>query len=144
MFLVNPSGPVRTFKHEVECHAGNALRLGWMRQGSYWTECQGNKSSSVLLAAGLYIAAVCLSLQGVIGFRCGCSINNLPAVAFDDTLLLWWKPSAPNLSEWCHCFMPGNQFINIPKITGEPDAAVVQFLLVDMFEVMSRPSWQVI
>ena len=70
-FLTQPSGPIRTFKAEVEGQIGNVLRLGWMRQGQNWVECQANSSHSNLLAAGLYLSAVCMNLQGVIGFRCG-------------------------------------------------------------------------
>jgi len=78
-----------------------------------------------------------MNLQGVIGFRCGVNVHNLPAVAFDDTLLLWWNLQKPGLSEWYHCFLPGNQVLNVPRITNDPDAAIVQFLMVDMTEVMS-------
>jgi hypothetical protein len=136
-FLMKPSGPIRTFKAEVESQSGCMLRLGWMRQGQNWVECQANRSHSNLLTAGLYLSAVCMNLQGVIGFRCGTHAQNLPAVAFDDTLLLWWNVHAPGLSEWYHCFLPGNQMLNLPRITGDHDAAVVQFLMVDMTEVMS-------
>eukprot|EP00435_Cladocopium_sp_Y103_P050876 s894_g15.t1 len=78
-----------------------------------------------------------MNLQGVIGFRCGVNVHNLPAAAFDDTLLLWWNLQKPGMSEWYHCFLPGNQVLNVPRITNDPDAAVVQFMMVDMTEVMS-------
>ena len=136
-FLMRPSGPIKTFKAEVENQTANVLRLGWMRQGQNWIECQGNRSHSSLLVAGLYLSAVYMNLQGVIGFRCGANAQNLPAVSFDDTLLLWWNVHAPGIGEWYHCFLPGNQLINVPRLTGDPHAAFVQFLMVDMTEVMS-------
>eukprot|EP00435_Cladocopium_sp_Y103_P051132 s594_g15.t1 len=136
-FLMRPSGPIRTFKAEVESQTSGAVRLGWMRQGQNWIECQANKTYPNLLAAGLYLSAVCMNLQGVIGFRCGVNVHNLPAIAFDDTLLLWWNMQKPGMSEWYHCFLPGNQVINIPRITNDPDAAIVQFMMVDMTEVLS-------
>eukprot|EP00435_Cladocopium_sp_Y103_P067560 s366_g30.t1 len=73
----------------------------------------------------------------VVGFRCGVNVHNLPAVAFNDALLLWWNLQEPGMSEWYQCFLPGNQVLNAPRITNDPDAAIVQFLMVDMTEVMS-------
>ena len=136
-FLMRATDPIRTFKSEIECQHGQALRLGWMRQGGNWVECHANKSHSTLLAVGLYISAVCMNLQGVIGFRCGTSLNNLPAIAFDDTLLLWWNVDSAGLAEWYHCFMPGTQPLNVPRLTGNSNVALVQFFMVDMTEVMS-------
>ena len=136
-FLMRVSEPIRTFRAEVESQCGHALRLGWMRQGGNWVQCQANRSHSTLLAVGLYVSAVCMNLQGVIGFRCGTELNNLPAVAFDDTLLLWWNANSDGPSDWYHCFLPGNQLLNVPKLTGSVGAAVSQFFMVDMTEVMS-------
>eukprot|EP00435_Cladocopium_sp_Y103_P028975 s3195_g7.t1 len=136
-FLMNPSGPIKTFKAEVENQTATVLRLGWMRQGQNGVECQGNRSHSNLLVAGLYLSAVCMNLQGVIGFRRGVNAQNLLAVSFDDTLLLWWNVHDSSFSQWYHCFLPGNQLLNVPRITGDPNAAIVQFLMVDMTEVMS-------
>ena len=132
-FLMRPSGPVKVLKAEVEAHRGQALRLGWVRQGPTWLPCQGNSEHAELLAAGLYVAACCLHLEGVIGFRCGTEIANLPAVSFDDTLLLWWSDS--NLGQWFHCFTPGNKFLNVAKVTGDDASSIVQFLMVDQTEV---------
>ena len=78
-----------------------------------------------------------MNLRGVIGFRCGTNVHNLAAVSFDDTLLVWWNVQKSGLSEWYHCLSPGNQVINVPGIIGDADAAMVQFLMVDMTEVMS-------
>ena len=66
-FLMSPSGPIRTFKAEVENQTSGAVRLGWMRQGQNWIECLANRTHSNLLAAGLYLSAVCMNLQGVVG-----------------------------------------------------------------------------
>ena len=136
-FLMKPTGPIRIFKSEAESQTGHALRVGWLRQGSHWTECQANRTHSIMLEVGLYVAAVRMHLQGVIGFRFGAYLHNLPAVSFDDTLLLWWKVGSPNLTEWCHCFLPGNQLLNVPKVCGHSDVCVVQFFMVDVSEVMS-------
>lgn len=108
-----------------------------MRQGGNWVECHASKSRSTLLAVGLYISAVCMNLQGVIGFRCGTSLNNLPAIAFDDTLLLWWNVDSAGLAEWYHCFMPGTQPLNVPRLTGNSNVALVQFFTVDMTGVIT-------
>eukprot|EP00435_Cladocopium_sp_Y103_P060618 s677_g22.t1 len=122
-FRMQLSGPLRVFKAELENQTGNVLRLGWMRQGQNWVECQANRAHSNLLAAGLYLSAVCMNLQGVISFRCGVGAQNLPAVSFDDTLLLWWNVQKPGLFEWFHCCLPGNQVINVPRFIGDPDVA---------------------
>jgi len=134
-FLMRPAGPVRVLKAGVEIHLGQALRLGWMKQGSSWIECHANRDHSDVLAAGLYVSACCLHLQGVVGFRYGTSIGNLPAVSFDDTLLLWWNSHSSDLSEWYHVFVPGTRVLNIPKITSVENASVVQFLMIDPTEI---------
>ncbi len=56
-------------------------------------------------------------LDGVIGFHFGTDIQSMTAVAFDDTLLLWWE--AGRTSEWYHCFMVGTKFVNLNKVAGE-------------------------
>ena len=136
-FLMKPTGPIRIFKSEAKSQTGHVLRVGWLRQGSHWTECQANRTHSTMLEVGLYVAAACMHLQGVIGFRFGAYLHNLPTVSFDDTLLLWWKVGSPNLTEWCHCFLPGNQLLNVPKVCGHSDVCAVQFFMVDVSEVMS-------
>ena len=127
-FLMKPSGPIRNFQSRSRKPVRMHVAFGLDETGSKTgLNVRRNRSHSNLLTAGLYLSAVCMNLQGVIGFRCGTHAQNLPAVAFDDTLLLWWNVHAPGLSEWHHCFLPGNQMLNLPRITGDHDAAVVQF-----------------
>eukprot|EP00434_Breviolum_minutum_P026800 symbB.v1.2.023686.t2/scaffold2188.1/size86315/1 len=85
VFLTKPTGPVRVFKEEVESHIGLITRVGWIRQGSHWLPCQANGKFAEVLSAGLYVASVCMQLDGVIGFRFGTNVQSLTAVNFDDT-----------------------------------------------------------
>ena len=110
---------------------------GLNEQGRTWIECQGNKENFALLSVGLYVSACCMHLEGVVGFRYGTNVSQLPAVAFDDTLLLWWNSQNGGLTEWFHCFTPGNRLLHVQTITKMPEASVVQFLMVDQFEVQS-------
>ena len=127
VFMMRPSGPVKMFKEEIEGHVGHVLRLGWIQQGQHWTSCQGNSEFSDLLSGGLYVAAVCLQLDGVVGMRVGTGVSSLPAVACDDTLLVWW--TAGRISEWYRCYMSGTSHINLQRVVGSDVAqtAVAQF-----------------
>ena len=136
-FLMQPSNPIRLFRAEVEAHQGHLMRVGWVKQGRTWIECQGNKENFALLSVGLYVSACCMHLEGVVGFRYGTSVSQLPAIAFDDALLLWWNSQNGGLTEWFHCFTPGNRLLHVQTITKMPEASVVQFLMVDQFEVQS-------
>ena len=131
VFMMRPSGPVKMFKEEIEGHVGHVLRLGWIQQGQHWTSCQGNSEFSGLLSASLYVAAVCLQLDGVVGMRVGTGVSSLPAVACDDTLLVWW--TAGRISEWYRCYMSGTSHINLQRVVGSDVAqtAVAQFLMYD-------------
>ena len=60
VFMMRLSGPVKVFKEEVESHIGHVLRLGWIRQGQYWTSCQGNSEFSDLFNFAFFVAAICL------------------------------------------------------------------------------------
>ena len=130
VFLTRPTGPVRVFKEEVENHIGLVTRVGWIQQGSHWSPCQANGKFAEILSAGLYVASVCMQLDGVIGFRFGTSVQSLTAVNFDDTLLLWWQVG--KLDEWSHSYMTGTRFISLSKMIGEcENIAVAQFFMVD-------------
>ena len=131
VFLMRPSGPVKIFKEEIENHIGHVLRLGWLQQGQHWVKCQGNSEFSDLLSTGLYVAAVCLQLEGVVGMRVGTGITSLPAVSCDDTLLLWW--TVGRISEWSHCYMSGTNHINLQRVLGSDvsQTAFAQFLMYD-------------
>lgn len=71
----------------------------------------------------------------VVGFRYGTCVNTLPAVAFDDTLILWWSNN--QISECFHCFTPGDRAISVSRITGDANASMIQFLMVSATEVKS-------
>ena len=131
VFMSRPSGPVRVLKEAVEHQTGVALRVGWFKQGSHWMPCNANQSHSEVLVAGLYVAAVCLQLEGVTGFRFGSDVNNLPAVTCDDTLLLWWFQY--EIGEWYHSFTPGTKAIALTKHCGasQRDISFVQFFIDD-------------
>eukprot|EP00435_Cladocopium_sp_Y103_P048141 s730_g14.t1 len=136
-FMMQPSNPIRVFRAEVEAHQGHLMRVGWIKQGRTWVECQGNKEHFALLSAGLYVAACCMHLEGVVGFRFGTNVEQLPAIAFDDTLLLWWNNQKGGLPEWFHCFTPGNRLLHVPTITKMSNVSIVQFLVTDQSEVQS-------
>ena len=131
VFMSRPSGPVRVLKESVEHQTGVALRVGWFKQGSNWVPCNANQSHSETLVAGLYVAAVCLQLEGVTGFRFGTDVNILAAVTCDDTLLLWWLKH--EIGEWYHSFTPGTKQIVLPKHcgAGQRDISFVQFFIDD-------------
>ena len=131
VFMSRPSGPVRVLKEAVEHQTGVALRVGFFKQGSNWVPCNANQSHSEVLVAGLYVAAVCLQLEGVTGFRFGSDVNNLSAVACDDTLLLWWFQR--EIGEWYHSFTPGTKPIALTKHcgAGQRDISFVQFFIDD-------------
>lgn len=133
VLLMKPSGPIKFLKAEVETQFGVALRLGWIRQGPTWIPCHANQTHSAVLAAGLCVSACCLHLEGVIGFRYGTGVVNLPGIAFDDTLLLWWNEH--DIGQWYHCFIPGDRVLNVPKVTGSEHSSIIQFLMVDPTEV---------
>ena len=128
-FLTRLSTPLRRFREGVEQQRGDALRLGWFKQGNVWISCEGNQHNLEMLQAGFYVSAVCLHLNGTVGFRFGSSISGLPAVQYDDTLLLWWKPGRLDL--WQHCFLAGTKYISLDRVIGEKDVSVVQFFMVD-------------
>jgi hypothetical protein len=136
-FLMQPTNPIRLFRAEVEAHQGHLMRIGWIKQGRTWVECQGNKDFFALLSAGLYVSACCMHLEGVVGFRFGTNVTQLPAIAFDDTLLLWWNTRKGGLPEWFHCFTPGNRMLHVPTVTKMTDVSIVQFLMTDQSEVQS-------
>ena len=124
-FLTGITGPIKVLKAGAESQIGEPLRVGWIRQGSIWAPCRANVDCAEVLAAGLYVAA----------FRYGTCVNTLPAVAFDDTLILWWSNN--QISEWFHCFTPGDRAISVSRITGDANASMIQFLMVSATEVKS-------
>lgn len=73
----------------------------------------------------------------MVGFRFGTNVTQLPAIAFDDTLLLWWNTRKGGLPEWFHCFTPGNRMLHVPTVTKMTDVSIVQFLMTDQSEVQS-------
>lgn len=112
-FATLPSNRIRLFRAEVEAHKGHWMRVGWIKQGRTWIECQGNRQNFALLSAGLYASACRMHLKGVVGFRYGTNASSLPAIVFDDALLLWWNSQNGGLTEWFHCFTPGNRLLHV-------------------------------
>ncbi|CAJ1446370.1 unnamed protein product [Effrenium voratum] len=133
VFLAQPSNPVRLLRDAVEAQRGEALRLGWFKQGACWVSCEGNRRYAEVLNAGLYVAGVCLHLQGTVGFRFGHGANGLPATVYDDTLIVWWQ--CGDLRRWNHCFITGTKYISLERLTEQKQVAFVQYFMVDDEEV---------
>lgn len=120
--------PVTVVRLAVERCNGTCCRLGWFQQKGSWQACEANKT---LLLAGLYVAGVCLNLQGTIGFRYGRNVRAVSAVSCDDSFLLWWN--AGDMACWHHVFVPGTSHINLPRLTGlvEHNLCFAQFFMSD-------------
>ena len=73
VFMMRLSGPVKVCKEEVESHIGHVLRLGWIRQGQYWTSChvKGIQSFQIYLTLLFLWQRFVLSLEpdGAVGMR---------------------------------------------------------------------------
>ena len=121
--------PVRYLCEAAVELRGDVVRLGWFRSGNSWVACEGNRRFSRVLLAGLHVGSCALNLSGVVSFRLGSSVHTLPAVVCDDSFLLWWKPG--ELDCWFHAYMPGNQYLNLDKITGLSNVAFVQYFCED-------------
>ncbi|CAJ1455509.1 unnamed protein product [Effrenium voratum] len=93
----------------------------------------GNRHYAEVLNAGLYVAGVCLHLQGTVGFRFGHGVNGLPATIYDDTLIVWWQRG--DLRRWNHCFITGTKYISLERLTEQKQVAFVQYFMVDDEEV---------
>ena len=91
--------------------------------------CEGNRYYAEVLNAGLYVAGVCLHLQGTVGFRFGHGVNGLPATIYDDTLIVWWQRG--DLRRWNHCFITGTKYISLERLTEQKQVAFVQYFMVD-------------
>lgn len=116
-FLSVNSGesPVTILRLAVEHCRDSCIRLGWFKQHSVWQSCDHNKQNPKALLAGLYVASVCLGLQGTIGFRYGRGIRTISAVQCDDSFLIWWK--AGDMSCWHHIFLPATVRLNLVRLT---------------------------
>ena len=114
--------PVAFLCEAAEDLRGDVVRVGWFRAKDSWIACEGNSRFPRVLLAGLHVGSCALNLDGIVSFRFGSGVTSLPAVACDDAFLLWWMPG--DVSYWYHAFMPGNQHVNMQKVTGMQGAAV--------------------
>ena len=108
------NSPTTIVQLAAEQHVGVIVRLGWFRSESRWLAFEANKRYARELLAGLHMASCLLHLSGVVSFRFGCDIASIPAVACDDSLLVWWPVGA--LEEWLHVFLPGHQSVNFQRL----------------------------
>ena len=123
--------PVTIMRLSVESCYGNCVRVGWFQQHGAWQACESNKMYPKVLLAGLYVAGVCLNLQGTVFFRFGRNIRTVSAVQCDDSFVLWWK--AGDLSCWHHVFTRATTHINLSRLAEMPeqDLCFVQYFLLD-------------
>ena len=119
-FLLTPSvsSPTTTLQQAAESHVGMIVRLGWFRSKDRWVAFEANKRYPRELLAGLHMASCLLHLSGVVSFRFGSGVHTLPAVACDDTLLVWWTAGA--IESWYHAFIPGHQPVNFERLSPCP------------------------
>ncbi|CAJ1416651.1 unnamed protein product [Effrenium voratum] len=134
---------LQVMAHDAAAPAANyegRQRLGWpchqIPCGFYvmlWKlneeKLYGNRYYAEVLNAGLYVAGVCLHLQGTVGFRFGHGVNGLPATIYDDTLIVWWQRG--DLRRWNHCFITGTKYISLERLTEQKQVAFVQYFMVD-------------
>ena len=123
--------PVMILRMAVESSFGSCTRVGWFKQQGNWQACEANKTSAKVLLAGLYVAGVCLNLQGAVGFRFGRNIRTISAVQCDDSFIMWW--TAGDQSCWRHAFLPATSHINLVRLTGleESKLCFVQYFMLD-------------
>ena len=127
--------PVAYLCEAAEDLRGDVVRLGWFKSKDSWIACEANQRFPRVLLAGLHVGSCALNLTGVVSFRLGSAATSLAAVACDDSFLLWWRPG--NVSVWFHAYLPGNQHLNMQRITGLSDAAFVQYFCADSETVAS-------
>ena len=135
MSKIPSNSPVAFLCDAAENLRGETIRLGWFQSKNSWVSCEANARYPRVLLAGLHVGSCALHLSGVVSFRLGSSVQSLPAVACDDSFLLWWTPG--NLETWYHAYLPGTQHVNLPKLTGVSHAAFVQYFCADAETVMS-------
>ena len=123
--------PVMILRMAVESSFGSCTRVGWFKQQGNWQACEANKTSAKVLLAGLYVAGVCLNLQGAVGFRFGRNIRTISAVQCDDSFIMWW--TAGDQSCWRHAFLPATSHINLVRLTGleESKLCFAQYFMLD-------------
>ncbi|CAJ1426200.1 unnamed protein product [Effrenium voratum] len=114
-------------RHQIPC--GFYVMLWKLNEEKLY----GNRHYAEVLNAGLYVAGVCLHLQGTVGFRFGHGVNGLPATVYDDTLIVWWQ--CGDLRRWNHCFITGTKYISLERLTEQKQVAFVQYFMVDDEEV---------
>ena len=119
--------PIDFLRRAAEGFDG-VIRLGWIRKGGDWINCEANKDFGQVLQAGLHVAAVNLQLLGVFSLRLGSGAKTLSGIYCDESLLCWWKPS--EFQAWNYAFHAGSQSVNLNNLGG-PNIAFVQFLMED-------------
>ena len=137
LLYVEPStSPVDVIKQTAESFQSRVVRLGWFKQLGSWKPFEQNAYFSKEVVAGLHMAACNLQFNGVVSFRLGCGVHSLPAVACDESLLVWWEPG--RLDSWCHAFVPGTQSLNFDRILGVPGRtyAFIQFFAEDTEKIL--------
>ena len=129
MTMLPADSPVAYLCAAAEDARGDSIRLGWFRSKESWLACEANKRFPRVLLAGLHVGSCALNLSGVVSFRYGSCLQSLPAVACDDSFVLWWRHGHHDV--WHHAYLPGTQHINVAKLAGTCDVALVQFFCVD-------------
>ena len=137
LLYVEPSqSPVDVIRQTAESFQSRVVRLGWFRQLGIWKAFEQNEHYPQEVIAGLHMAACNLQFNGVVSFRLGCGVNSIPAVACDESLLVWWEPG--RLDSWCHAFVPGTQALSFDRILGHPGKiyAFIQFFAEDTEKIL--------